>query len=210
MFSLRRTAVIVEDEVTSRVLLTSLLSDLNFDVTAVSSVADGIAAIRECDPDLVLVDLDLGSGPPGTHVIRWIGDHASWIGVVVLSIHRSSYLVDEQPLPASNRRVHIVKEELTSTEVLSNAIEKSLAAQGGTPPHVGAVPTISRDQAHVLRLMSQGLSNKEIAKARNCSVRTVENVIQRIYTTLELKGDESINPRVAAVNIYKQSKVTVG
>ncbi|MFA7266338.1 MAG: response regulator [Candidatus Nanopelagicales bacterium] len=210
MFSVRRTAVVVEDEAMSRTLLTSLLSGLGFDVTTAATVGEGIDEIQAHDPDLVVVDLDLGTGPPGTHLIRWVNDNASWVGVVVLSAHRSTQLVDPRPLPPSDRRVHVMKDDLTSVDVLSRAIENCLAAQGGTRSNSGTTPTISRDQAHVLQLMAQGLSNSEIAKTRDCSVRTVENMIQRIYTTLGLKGDDSINPRVAAINMYNNSQVTVG
>jgi two-component system, OmpR family, response regulator len=54
-----RRAVVIEDDADVRALLTQLLRQSGFQVTEAASGADGVRAVREVDPDLVTLDLNL-------------------------------------------------------------------------------------------------------------------------------------------------------
>ena len=54
-----RTAVVIEDDPDVRALLVELLQQSGFDVTDCSAGAEGLRAVREKDPDLVTLDLNL-------------------------------------------------------------------------------------------------------------------------------------------------------
>lgn len=204
-----RSAVLVEDEPLTRTLLTSLLRTLDFDVAAVDNAQDAIEAVRDTDPDLLISDLDLGEGPSGLHAIRWTEENAPWVAVVVLTIHRDPKLVEPSAKSTKTSRVHLVKDDIRSETDLQAGIE---AAIRGTKFDLGrgdAAITLTRDQADVLRLMAQGLSNREIARLRECTLGAVENITQRIYSNLGLTGDDKINPRTRAIMMYRHSRVTV-
>lgn len=207
----RHRAVLVEDHALTRTLLTSMLESMGFYAVAAESVDEAMDLIQKLDPVLVITDLDLGPGPTGVELAAWTQRRFPKIGIVLLTAHRSTLLVDAKELPPSQRRVHLIKEDITSPDILYSAIRVALQIDDTKlpDPASSADYTLSRDQADVLRLMSQGHSNAEIAKQRDTSVSAVENIARRIYSALDLAGDESINPRSAAISLYQQSEISV-
>ena len=73
MSDLERRAVVIEDDDDVRTLLTQLLQQAGFDVTAADNGAAGIRAVRELDADLVTLDLNLPD-LDGIEVCRRIRD----------------------------------------------------------------------------------------------------------------------------------------
>ena len=55
----RRTVLIVEDDPTQRAALGSLLTSLDFDVHAAGTGEDGIELAARCEPDIVLLDVEM-------------------------------------------------------------------------------------------------------------------------------------------------------
>ena len=204
-----RTAVLIEDDSLTRALLESLLRSLNFDVTAVATTQDGITAIKDTDPDLLISDLDLGDGPSGAHAIRWAETNTPWIAIVVLTMHRNPGLIDPSVLAVNPARVHLVKDDVRSVADLEAGIEAAMTGSGFDLGRGENARILTKDQADVLRLMARGLSNKEIARVRETTLGAVENIVQRIYSSLNLTGDEAINPRARAIVMYRNSQVTV-
>lgn len=208
MFS-PRSAVLIEDESLTRTLLESLLGTLGFDVTAVGTATEGIEAIQDSDPDLLVADLDLGDGPSGAHAIRWAEENTPWVAAVILTMHRNPELAEPSVLQPNPARVHLVKDDVRSAKDLQAGIEAAIA---GTSFNLGsheAASVLTKDQGDVLRLMARGLSNKEIARVRDTSIGAVENMVQRIYINLNLTGNDAINPRACAITMYRNSRVTV-
>jgi two-component system, OmpR family, response regulator len=66
-----RRAVVVEDDVDIRDLITHALSDIGLEVTTAESGPDGVAAVLAVDPDVVTLDLGL-PGIDGIEVCRRI------------------------------------------------------------------------------------------------------------------------------------------
>jgi DNA-binding NarL/FixJ family response regulator len=64
------------------------------------------------------------------------------------------------------------------------ALMRSLGAKGRTGPR--AVGLLSRRETEVLRLLGEGLSNREIAERLFISPKTVEHHVSRIYAKLDL------------------------
>jgi DNA-binding CsgD family transcriptional regulator len=58
----------------------------------------------------------------------------------------------------------------------------------GSPAPQGAHPPLSPRECELLRLIGEGLTDKEIAEALNLSVRTVENRGARLRQKLEVSG----------------------
>lgn len=204
-------AVLVEDHTLTRTLMTSMLTSLGFLTWAAEAVDEGMDLIQKMEPDLLVTDLDLGVGPSGVELAAWTQKSYPQMGIVLLTAHRSTRLVDPQELAENPRRVHLLKEEITSPEVLRSAIRIALQEDPSERHEVSepARYSLSRDQADVLRLMAQGMSNAAIAAKRGSSVSAVENIARRIYAALDLAGNDAINPRSAAILMFQRSEIAV-
>lgn len=210
MQSGRVNALLVEDHGLTRTLLASAMSSMGLNTAVTTTFGEAKQLIEDHEMQLLVTDLDLGIGPTGVELAAWAQQRDPSLGVVLLSAYRSTYLVDSMELPASTRRVHLVKEDIDSSGTLIRAIEFVLNRSDKVPaPPSLSEHVITRDQADVLRLMAHGLSNSQIASERDSSVSSVENLLRRMYTALGLVGDDSINPRSAAIAMYRQSMISV-
>lgn len=202
-----RRAVVADDDQFARTLVNDLVSGFGFETAMAASGAQAIALCQTFDPDVAVLDLDFGYGPSGLEVLEAVRRTMPWVAGVILSGHRSPQLVSPQSvLPTSFTR-YVVKTDLTDTSVLRDAVEAALADTPELPEGPATGPSVTKTQAHLLRLISLGFSNEEIAAERGCSVRAVENLVSRLYNTLGLTGDNTRNPRVMAAKMYNDGIV---
>lgn len=206
-----RFAVVADDAPFTRSMVSALLTQLGFDVTAVGSANDCIDAVEQLDPDLVVVDLDFGDGPSGLDAIRVLREEMPWVAVLVLTAFRTPKLVDSKA-PELTGISYLVKADIDSADVLAHAVEaalsdESLTVQRSAAPPRGAGVTITPGQSDVLRLMADGLSNPEIADRLSMSLTSVERIIGRLYRALGIVADPARNSRVEAVRMYRESGI---
>jgi DNA-binding NarL/FixJ family response regulator len=206
MGTVERRVLIVEDDTLLASLVTTSLKEAGFEVrTAVSSL-EARKQIKNFDPDLVLLDLDLGEGPSGVHLAHVLSDQRPDIAILVLTKHAHAQSVSpkEDDLPESVGFIR--KQSVTAPAELLAAIEKVLADR---PFDVRQ----DQDQAvlssklppraqEVLRLLANSCSNQEIARRTNMSLKTVEKWIDRIYQELGIENTGAVNARVAAATSY--------
>jgi DNA-binding NarL/FixJ family response regulator len=105
-----------------------------------------------------------------------------------------------------------VKSELGSISELITAVEESISRTSSTPiqPAVeGDRIVISAVQGEILLLLAEGYTNAAIARHRGTSLRAAETLLQRTFASLGIKSDEDFNPRILAVRMWQQGKVTV-
>lgn len=202
-----RRVVVIDDDRFTCDLVARHFDTIGFDVTQANSAAEAVAQIDETDPDVALVDLDLGEGPTGADVIRHIQKHAPWIAIIVLSSHRSLAMVGANMAAPSQNFVHLVKSDLSSVRTLEQAVTEALEDVEQAQPDC-TFPRLTRAQASLLALIAQGMSNQEIAERRNVSLKAIERMVARLYRTLEVPTRPSGNPRVEATRIYLSGSVT--
>ena len=68
---------------------------------------------------------------------------------------------------------------------------------------------ITKSQAEILRMVSEGLSNSAIASLRKTSARAVETLLARTYEALGIADNPDINARVVATNLLASGDVYV-
>jgi DNA-binding NarL/FixJ family response regulator len=200
--------LIVEDDIFVNSMLKQILEAADFSVTTALNVAEALYSISEVEPNLILTDLDLGSGPNGADLINKISIDYPWINFIVLSTHRDPKLaiyphislpegiiyITKSDLVDKNNLVSIVKESITS-----NSYHKNMTADD--------LPVLNSQQAEVLHLIAKGLSNQAIADMRGVSLRAVEISITKIYEILGISNDPTINTRLKAAEIWRNGKV---
>lgn len=195
-------AFVVEDDSFSNAMLVSFLSGLGYFVDSAFTGATAIATVDEFDPDVAIIDIDLGDGPSGVDVATHIYSTSPWCAIVMLSSHSSPGLVSSRLLPTSPYLTYLVKKDLRTADDLRIAVESVLEGRGeqlrtNTPDVV-----VTSGQAELLRFIARGLSNDEIAQRKGVRTSSVERMIARLYRELDLPQDSSVNLRVEAARRY--------
>ncbi len=180
--------------------LTSLLVS-EPDLTPVRRVTNGLAvlqAVRETEPDLVVLDLAL-PGLNGVEVTRQITTERPDIPVLCLSMHSAAHFVEEALDAGASG--YVLKED--AFEEVVRAIRAVLAGRmflcagvAGTvvrgwrslrvAPEGSAYTVLTNREREVLQLLSEGLSNKEIAGRLHVSVKTVSTHREHIMKNTEI------------------------
>ena len=204
--------LLVEDEEFTRAMVGEMLTTSGITVSSVKSVSEALANIDSFDPHVVLTDLDLGHGPDGADLLAKVFKDRPWTGMVVMTAHASPELAISDASRIPDPTVYIVKSEIKTISNLVLAIEESIEKTGKFQNSFISSPekiTITATQAEILRMIADGLSNASIAKERDITLRAAEALIQRTFLALGVNGDPNVNPRVVAVRMWHQGKVSV-
>jgi DNA-binding NarL/FixJ family response regulator len=205
--------LIVEDEGLFRDMLKISLSAIpNLEV--VDAVSDGRTAIETADrlaPDVVLMDIELGSEPNGIAAGRAIKQAHDDIGMVVLSAHKEREYVDLVSKEDYAGWSYLLKQSVSDAGALVRAIEGSASGLvvmdpwvvSSMRPRKGSLTArLTPRQQEVLAMMAQGYNNAAIAERLVLGTKSVENYINAIYQELGLSHNGPLHPRVQAVLSY--------
>jgi DNA-binding NarL/FixJ family response regulator len=192
--------LLVDDQTLFRQGLASLLS-LEADLTVVGQADDGQAAIAltaQLKPDVILMDMRMPICG-GVLATQKIHEQFPQIRILVLTTFdedelirdslragAAGYLLKNTPseqVAAAIRTVHQGHSQLGPT------IAARLFAQLPTPlvRQPEAVGDLSERERDILRLLANGMSNREIAKQLYLTEGTVKNYITRILQQLQLR-----------------------
>ena len=207
--------LIVENEGLFRDMLKiSLTSFPNLEVVdAVASGAAALRASRELKPDVILMDIELGSDPNGIETGRLIKEENSAVGIVILSVHKDKEYISNLSVEEAPGWSYLLKQSVGDTAALGRAIEGSASGfmvldpevvSGLRPRQDSFISRVTPRQQEVLSLMAQGYNNTAIAENLVLGYKSVENYINAIYQELNLAPTDRIHPRVYAVLSYIQ------
>lgn len=207
--------VIADDDAFTLSLVSGGLEAKGFAVTAATSVAQALEAVRTVDPHAVISDLNFGTVETGSELLQHVADEFPWIGLVVLTSHRSPELAVANPEKIPPSAVYLVKSQLGRIDDLADAVHRAISGQADSDDDWHAetsddgVPTVTGAQADVLRMLAEGASTRALAEARGTTVRAVETMLNRLFVALGLDTGENANPRVAAVTMWQRGGIRV-
>ncbi|MEV1041931.1 response regulator [Streptomyces sp. NPDC088394] len=198
--------LLCDDHVVVRAGLLALLGS-EPDIEVVGEAGSGeeaVALAAKLTPDVVLMDLQLGEGIDGVEATRRIA--ASGVHVLVLTTYDTD--ADITRAIEAGATGYLLKAE--RPEELFAAIRS--AAQGRTtlsPPVASRVmarmrkplPTLTERELDILAQLSQGLGNRDIARALFISEATVKTHLGRIYDKL------GVDTRAGAVAVAKEQRL---
>lgn len=201
-------ALLVDDDPFTRTLLSAALRELDIaSVVAVGTASDAMREMKNEIFDLAVLDLDLGEGPTGidvAHGLRRLNPH---ISLIVLSTYAEPRLLgrSQQNLPVGARFVvkQSVSDVSTLGHVIAIALEHPLQVVN-EPPSAETMSGLSDLQIEIVRLISEGKSNGEIARLVIMEEGSVEKAIARIIKKLGVKADRTQNQRVMLAQYYFQ------
>lgn len=204
------TLVLVDRARLSREGLGRLFEQSEF--TIVGQAADGESAIglvRRLAPDVVLIDVDLPgiSGIEATRRIRLeapntrvliftaVGDHVC----EAILAGACGYILKDARTEEISAGIQAAArgESLLSPKIAATLIEEFRRSEGLDGVPAGERPALTERELEVLRLITEGKDNPEIAERLDLSVYTVKNHVSNILAKLEVKN--RIQAAVSAV-----------
>jgi two-component system response regulator NreC len=196
--------LVVDDHAVVRAGL-RLLLDAEDDIEMVGEAGDAREAVfevRSSKPDVILMDVGLGSGKSGIEAAPDVLHEAPDAKVLMLSMQddpryvreafaagASGYVLKEA---ADSELVTAVRQVAGGTRYVDPAMGARIAAADAEAERAAAKDPLSERESEVLRLLALGHTNQEIAKTLYISVRTAEthraHIMQklRISTRAEL------------------------
>lgn len=210
--------LIVEDEGLFRDMLKISLSSLP-NIEVVDAVSDGEAAVQAANqllPDVVLMDIELGSEPNGIDAGRAIKKEHPDIGIIILSAHKEQGYVKLIVSDEFSGWSYVLKQSVNDAGSLVRAIEGAAsglvvmdpAVVNSMKPRKGSITAgLTPRQQEVLSMMAQGYNNTAIAGKLVLGTKSVENYINAIYQELSLNHSGTLHPRVQAVLSYIRDSV---
>lgn len=188
--------LIVDDHQLAREGLRAVLAESGFDVVGLAaSGEEAVALTVELQPDLVLMDVRLGSGIDGLEATRRIAALGLPARVVMLTLHDMPAYVREAL--AAGAAGYVLKDAAIGD--LTAAIEQVLAGRSAIPLDLvnsamragggeAAESELSRlltlREREVIDHVARGLTNKEIARVLAISPATVKVHVERIISKL--------------------------
>ena len=174
-----------------------LSSESDVEVVAVESDGDrALASIRSLKPDVAVLDIRM-PGLTGIEVARKLNEDDALTSVVLLSMHKEESFV--QAAMDAGVGGYVVKEDAARELLdavravgrgdvyLSPRVAGSLvqALRRGPPPKV---PNLTPRERDVVRLLSEGLTSKEIASRLELSPKTVDGHRAAIMEKLGIRS----------------------
>jgi DNA-binding NarL/FixJ family response regulator len=182
--------LIVDDHPVVRAGLASMLSTQpGFQVAAnVANGTEAIAVVDATPPDIVLLDLRM-PGMTGIEVLHALHQRNSVSRTIVLT----SFETDEDIYQAVQAGAQGYLLKNTSQQELVSAIREVHAGLRHLPPSITARlaermmrSALTSRELEVLKMLSKGLTNKQIAHALSISDNTVRNHVNSIIEKLEV------------------------
>ena len=199
---------LVEDDDFTRSMLVSSLASLGHSVQVECSEPRTLLEhVKANDLDVVILDLHLGKGPTGADLAIVISRLKPQIGIVMLTSYEEPRLLRAN-LPGLPRgTIYLRKGEVSSVEVLNRGLSLSLQKNDplnevGIEARSSQLEQLSDSQLEIMRLISQGLSNSEIAKRRFITEKAVEISITRTAKILKVERNQSQNQRMNMAKAY--------
>ena len=163
-------------------------------VSVVAEVGDGnevLLAARQCQPDVVLMDLSL-PGQDGIAATRQLKQYLPDIPVIILTM-----FADEDTVRAAFAAgaVGYLVKDCSTAEMVATVTTAALGAGElggglanvflrGAPRRDGPNTVLTRREVEVLQMLANGASSGDVAKKLFISGKTVKNHLAHIYSKL--------------------------
>ena len=196
--------LVVDDDDFTRTLVTTLVESLGYVVVArAGSVSEAMALADDQDPDLALLDLDLGEGPTGLDLAHGLRRLLPNIAIVMLTSYGDPTWMGQRREPPVGAR-YVVKGSVNDSQVLADAIANALADPLATDSRIRNEAPLNEGQWEILRLVAAGYTNAEIARRRSLTEDAVNKAVTRLVRQLNLDVSKDDNARVLLSQAYNR------
>ncbi len=208
--------LLVDDHPVVRAGLRAMLSDFA-GISVVAEAVDGAEAIGVVNRfitlgepvDVVLMDLQMGTGMDGVTATRQIRNLAEAPPVLILT----TYDTDADILAAVEAGASGYMLKDAPPEQIRDAVKSAAAGQTALAPEVAArlmgriqnpQPSLSNREIQLVELLATGMSNRAMSKELFISEATVKTHLVHIYDKL------GVDNRTAAISAARQRRINRG
>lgn len=201
-----RRLLLVEDEPILAGLIRDSLATEGFTIETAHSAVDGVRVARSFDPDIAILDINLGPGPSGIDLAFLLDREFPGIALLILTQHpdlrTAGFEKTDLPEGCGFLRKDAVQSKADILDALGSLVSprRHEVRQDGDPSR--PLSGLTQTQVDVLRMVAQGYTNQEIARRRGTSMRAVEQTLNLVFLNLGINISDGINPRVEAVRRF--------
>jgi len=204
--------MIVEDHALVRSAVRQAISGGDIDVVAEASTAEeALRLALDARPDVMLVDIDL-PGMSGLHLVRELAPQLPATKLVMLTVSSArrdlidavklgaaGYLTKDLSPDALVRSIRGAHQgEMPMPRRMAAEVIAHLRGGGGAAPAEGGLSRLTSREVDVLRLIAEGLTDRQVAGALQLSIRTVETHTSNVLHKLGARN------RAEAARIYRE------
>ena len=197
-----RVAIVDDHEVVREGIRAMLGDDPDFQIVGERDSAEDVADfVSETRPDIVLLDARL-PGLSGPEACRILGIAHPHVKVIILTVYSDDALVDESI--RAGARGYVIKDverfdlkqsiravdrgEAFVSPVIAQRLMNRVREDANSGTRAADRPVLNERQTQILRLISEGYSNKEIASRVHLSENTVKTHVQDIFAKLDVRN----------------------
>lgn len=204
--------MLVDDQTIIRDGIRSIL-ETNEDISVIGEAGNGKDAYEktsELKPNVILMDIRMPEmdGVEATRLIK--KDYPKTVIIVLTTFDDDEYIIKAMTYGASgyllkdigsDKLVQAIRDGMSGNIILPGRVAAKITSrlsQSNSTDSDVTIEDFTERETEIIRLMTQGKSNKEIAESLFLSVGTVKNYISQIYLKID------VNDRANAVLIFKK------
>jgi DNA-binding NarL/FixJ family response regulator len=209
----KTTVMLVEDHALVRTAVRQAITSADIEVIAETSTAEAaVGPALELRPDMILLDIDL-PGMSGLQFVRELAPRLPETKIIMLTVssaHRdlveavrfgaAGYLTKDLTPEALLRSVRGARDGDLPMPRKMAAQAMAHFARGVNSPTAEAtsLPRLTERETEILRLISDGLTDREVSTALRISIRTVETHVSNVLHKLGVRN------RAEAARLYRE------
>jgi len=179
-----------------------LKEEKDFDIIAEASEGNSaLEKIHALKPDISILDIEM-PGMNGLEIARILQEEKSETNIIILTMYKEeeyfneaidlgvkAYLLKDSVVTELNDSI---KSVMTGDFYISPAISKYLIERNKRKSRLGeehpSIKKLTETERHILKLLAENKTSREIADGLFVSIRTVQNHRTNICNKLNLKG----------------------
>jgi DNA-binding NarL/FixJ family response regulator len=201
--------LLVEDDPIILTMTSKAVESEGFRVlAATSNVNSAMESFMKNQPDVAILDIDLGAGPTGIDLANKIRKINHRIAIVFCTSYKDVRFIKNDSYYYPPHTVLLKKADIVELRKLSNAIHEALElirdADEKKPDQLNEkfYKNLTTLEIELLAMVAKGISNKNIAKERGITSKSCENAIARLAKKLDIPATENNNQRVLLTRKY--------
>ncbi|MEI8184996.1 MAG: response regulator [Actinomycetes bacterium] len=175
---------------------------------AATDVVTAMESFKKNQPDVAILDIDLGAGPTGIDLANKIRKINHRVAIVFCTSYKDIRFIKNESHYYPPHTVLLKKSDIVNLDKISNAINEALDlvrdADDTKPDQLSEkfYKNLTNLEIELLAMVASGVSNKNIAKERGISTKSCENAIARLAKKLDIPATENNNQRVLMTRKY--------